>query len=115
MFVYAGRGIRGGPGPGAQWALYPEGSHTRAAIDDGFGWGYGRWLWRRAPTHRCFGRWLTSDSGGRCSLRLSLSKAPNRSAVGVTPSPARKLLAVHHPGGPDARSARLLEMIRKVD
>ena len=28
---------------------------------------------------------------------------------------ARKLLAVHHPGGPDARSARLLEMIRKVD
>jgi DNA-binding transcriptional LysR family regulator len=116
LFVYAGRGIRGGPGPGAQWALYPEGSHTRAAIDDGFArLGLRPVVVAESPNPSVLRQMADLGLGWTVLPPAVAEQGPKPLRRWGDAIAARKLLAVHHPGGPDARSARLLAMIRKVD
>ncbi len=115
LFVYAGRGMRGGPGPTAEWALYPEGSHTRAAIDEGFArLGIRPTVMAESPNPSVLRQ--VADLGlGWTVLPPAVAEQGPRLRRWGDAIAERLLLAVHHPGGPDPRSSRLLEMIRKVD
>ena len=116
LYVFAGRGLRGGPGPTAEWSLYPEGSHTRAAIDHGFArLGIRPVVVAESPNPSVLRQMADLGPGWTVLPPAVAERGPRPLRRWGAAIAERKLLAVHHPGGPDARSARLLEMIRRVD
>ena len=115
LFVYASRGTRGRPETAAEWALYPEGSHTRAAIDEGFArLGIRPTVLAESPNPSVLRQMADLGLGWTVLPPAVAEEGPRPLRRWGEAIAERRLLAVHHPGGPNARSSRLLEMIRRV-